>query len=112
MKSVVDKQVVPLAMGDDGVFRVGDTRVTLDTVVAAFELGCTCEEIAQQYPSLSLSDIYVVVGYYLSHRSELASYFDRREAQRTQLQSEMPLAPSESNQAIRDRLLSRRPAGE
>ena len=112
MKSLVDKQVVPLATDDDGVFRVGDTRVTLDTVVAAFESGCTCEEIAQQYPSLRLSDIYVVVGYYLNHREELKPYFERREAQRAQLQSEKPLAPSESNQAIRNRLLSRRPTGE
>jgi uncharacterized protein (DUF433 family) len=110
MKSVVDKQSVPLAMDDAGVFRVGDTRVTLDTVVAAFDAGCTCEEIAQQYPSLRLSDIYVVVGYYLNHREDLKPYFERREAERAQLQSERPLAPSESNQAIRNRLLSRRPA--
>jgi uncharacterized protein (DUF433 family) len=111
MKSAVDKQVVPLAMGDDGVLRVGETRVTMDTVVAAFDAGCTCEEIAQQYPSLRLSDIYVVVGYYLNHRDELKAYFDRRQVERATFENNWPLAPSESNQAIRTRLLSRRLPG-
>lgn len=112
MKSVVEKQPVPLAMDDDGVFRVGDTRVTLDTVVAAFDAGCTCEEIAQQYPSLRLSDVYVVVGYYLNHRQDLKPYFERREQELVQLHAERPLAASESNQVIRNRLLGRRLAGD
>ena len=33
----------------DGVIRVGGTRVTLDTLIAAFDAGATAEEIAQQY---------------------------------------------------------------
>ncbi len=108
MDSAIEKQSVPLAMGADGVLRVGNTRVTLDTVVAAFDSGCTCEEIAQQYPSLRLPDIYVVVGYYLSHREDLKPYFDRRKSERAKLESERPLAPAESNQAIRERFLKRR----
>jgi hypothetical protein len=35
----------------DGVVRVAGTRVTLDTVVGAFDTGATAEEIAQQYSS-------------------------------------------------------------
>lgn len=31
----------------DGVVRVGGTRVTLDTIVFAFEEGATAEEITQ-----------------------------------------------------------------
>jgi uncharacterized protein (DUF433 family) len=108
MKSVIDKQIVPLAMDDNGVFRVGTTRVTLETVVESFESGCTCEEIAQQYPALRLSDIYVVVGYYLNHRDELEPYLNRRDAEQVQIRLARPLAPGDSNQAIRNRLLSRR----
>lgn len=36
---------VPLDTDRDGVFRVGGTRVTLDTVVGAFTDGATPEEI-------------------------------------------------------------------
>jgi hypothetical protein len=37
---------VPLHTDADGVVRVAGTRVTLDTVVGAFEAGATAEEIA------------------------------------------------------------------
>ena len=60
------------------MYRVGSSRVTLDLVVRAFNRGATLEEIAQDFPSLQLSDIYQVIGYYLKHSSELAEYFDRR----------------------------------
>lgn len=111
MKSTVEKQSVPLLKDDDGVFRVGGTRVPLETVVAAFESGCTCEEILQQYPSLRLSDIYLVVGYYLTHRDELVGYLDHRAAEQTEVREQSPLAPIESTREIRDRLLERRQIG-
>lgn len=53
--------------------RVRGTRVTLDTVLAAFRDGATAEEIVQQYPSISLADMYQVLGYSLRHASGLCS---------------------------------------
>jgi hypothetical protein len=47
----------PLRTDADGVVRVGTTRVSLDTLIAAFLEGATAEEITQQYPSLSLSTL-------------------------------------------------------
>lgn len=111
MTPAIENQVVPLTADSGGVLRIGGTRVPLDTVASAFESGYSCEEIAQQYPSLQLSDIYVVVGYYLSHRGDLQSYFAEREAESKQARSDTKFAPRESNQAIRDRLLSRRATG-
>ena len=62
MTLVIDTEPVPVAVDADGVARVGGTRVTLDTLVAAFEQGATAEEIAQQYPSLGLADVYSVTS--------------------------------------------------
>ena len=45
-----------------GVYRVGGTRVTLDLVVRAFNRGATAEDIVQRFPSLELSDVYLVLG--------------------------------------------------
>lgn len=73
---VVD--AIPLSKDAHGVYRVGGSRVTLDLVVRAFNRGATPEEIAQDFPSLQLPDIYQVIGYYMKHGSELAEYFDRR----------------------------------
>ena len=40
---------VPLAADADGVVRVAGTRVTLDTLVAAYLEGASAETIAEQY---------------------------------------------------------------
>ena len=72
---------VPLTLDRDGVVRVGGTRVTLDTVVYAFNQGATAEEIAQQYPSVKLSDVYSVLGFYLHQRDEVERYVRGRSAQ-------------------------------
>jgi uncharacterized protein (DUF433 family) len=49
----------------DGVMRISGTRVTLDSLLAVFNEGAIAEEIARQYPSISLGDVYQVIGYYL-----------------------------------------------
>ncbi|MBA2377847.1 MAG: DUF433 domain-containing protein [Actinomycetota bacterium] len=97
---------VPLAVDRDDVARVGGTRVTLDVVVAAFREGATAEEIAQQYPSLRLADVYSVVGYYLRHRDEVEEYLRERErrADLVRRENEARFDP----EGVRDRLASRR----
>jgi uncharacterized protein (DUF433 family) len=78
----------PLAVNADGVVLVGMTRVTLDTVVAAFHEGATAEEIAQQYPALALADVYVVLGYYLQRQDEVEDYLRQRQRQATHVRKE------------------------
>jgi uncharacterized protein (DUF433 family) len=97
---------MPLVSGADGVMRVRGTRVALETVVAAFTEGATAEEIAQQYPSVSLADVYQVIGYYLRHSAELESYLAqrRRDVGETRRANEFSWPPD----GIRDRLLARR----
>lgn len=99
-------EAIPLVTGTDGVMRVRDTRVTLDSVVAAFAEGATAEEIAQQYPSASLADVYQVIGYYLRHSGELEAYFEKRQRtiEDTRRTNESRWPP----EGIRDRLLARR----
>jgi hypothetical protein len=86
--------------------RVGGTRVTLDTVVSAFQEGLTAEEIVQQYPSLALADVYAVISYFLRRRSEVEIYLtnQRRQAGEIRRRDEAGLDP----QGIRERLLARR----
>src|SRR6266576_3897747 len=78
MAEALTSEPIPLVSGADGVIRVRGTRVTLETLLAAFADGATAEEIAQQYPSISLADAYQVIGYYLRHTSELEHYLARR----------------------------------
>lgn len=101
---------IPLKMNRDNVIFIGDTRVTFDTVVDAFTSGATPEEIVYQYPSLSLADIYAVVGYYLHHQMEVHEYLTRRQlaAQRVQEQNQTQFSPK----GIRERLLARDSDGQ
>jgi uncharacterized protein (DUF433 family) len=101
--------IIPLEADADGVLRIGKTRVTLDTVIASFDDGATAEEIAQQYPSVPLGDVYSVVGYYLRHTAEVNAYLKRRQAQQEAVrqQNEARFDP----QGVRDRLLARRAKG-
>ena len=78
MSSAAAVEPVPLITDADGVLRVGGTRVTLDTVVAAYRKGDTPEQIAQDYSSLQPADIYSVIAYYLRHQDEVAAYLERR----------------------------------
>ena len=99
-------EIVPLETDSSGVVRVGKTRVTLDTVVAAFCQGATAEEIAHQYPSLDLADVYQVIGYYLRRTSEVEEYLRQRKAkgEAARRQNEARFDP----QGVRARLLARR----
>lgn len=97
---------VPLRTDAAGVLRVGATRVSLDSVIAAFNEGATPEEILQQYDVLSLADVYAVIGYYLQNQSEIDSYLAERSGQRTQIRQE--IEARHQPQGIRQRLLARR----
>jgi uncharacterized protein (DUF433 family) len=67
-------QAVPLTRGEGGVFRITGTRVTLDSIVREFKDGATPEQIQEDYPSATLSDIYLVVAYYLQHSRAVEDY--------------------------------------
>ncbi len=62
MSIAIATEPVPFSVDIDGIMRVGGTRVTLDTVVAALLDGAKAEEIAQQYTTLDLADIYSVIS--------------------------------------------------
>ncbi len=110
MTLTIATEVIPFRVDADDVARVGGTRVTLDTVVEAFSDGATAEEIAQQYPSLKLADVYYVIGYYLRSPSEVDAYLRQRKAEALGLRdrNETRFDP----QGVRDRLLARRASKE
>lgn len=106
MLFVPTAEPIPLVADANGVIRVSQTRITLDTVLTAFLEGGTAEEIREQYPSLQLSDIYFASGYYLRHQSEVDAYLMERQRLATEVQQE---AERRFNPVgIRDHLLARR----
>lgn len=106
MSLVLVTDPVPLVTNTNSVVYLSNSRVTLDTVITAFLEGATAEEIVEQYPSLQLSDIYSVIGYYLRHKAEVDAYLLERQHHAAEVHQE---AQRRFNPiGIRDRLLARR----
>jgi len=74
-------ELPPLRTEADGAIWVGQSRVPLETVIDAFNAGSTPEDIVQDFSSLSLSDTYAVISYYLRHKQAVDSYIQLREAE-------------------------------
>jgi len=106
MSLIIDTEPAPLQTDADGVVRVGGARVTLDTIVIAFQQGATAEELAQQYPTVPLSNIYAAIAYYLRHRDEVEAYLEEGKRQGDLLRQKQKT--NRDQQEIRNRLLARR----
>ena len=106
MSLAIAVEPLPLRTDSDGTVRIGETRVTLDTVVEAFREGLTAEEIAQQYPVVKLPDVYATIAYYLRHRDEVAEYLSERETKAAVLREEAEARSPAAD--FRERLLARR----
>ena len=106
MAFLIESQPIPLEVDANGVVLVGGSRITLDTIVAAFSQGATAEEITHQYPSLHLADVYAVIAYYLRQCEAVESYLQHRQkdADNIRKQNESRFDPNGG----RNRLLARR----
>ena len=58
----------------DGSYYVVGSRVSLASVIVAFRDGASPETICQNFPSLSLAQVYGAVAFYLNHPEESDAY--------------------------------------
>ena len=101
-----DLPPVPLRTDEHGVIRIAGSRVTLDSVVAVFDRGATAEEIAQSFPTLSLTDVYAVLSYVVLRRGDVDEYLSRRAKEEDAVREQAEQRSSSA--ALRARLLARR----
>ena len=53
---------------EDGALRVAGTRVGLSSIVAGFQEGESPERIAQEFPTVTLAQVYGAIAYYLENK--------------------------------------------
>ena len=64
----------------DGGYYVAGTRISLDSVVYAFNRGESPERILEEFPLLrKLSRIYGAIAFYLDHKAEIDKYLEETE---------------------------------
>jgi uncharacterized protein (DUF433 family) len=98
----------PLHVTKEGVVRVGNTRVPLETVIWTYQEGASPEEIVMHYDVLELADVHAVIAYYLKHREDVDAYIEGVLAESEQVRQE-----NEARfdmRAFRERLLARKAA--
>jgi uncharacterized protein (DUF433 family) len=91
-----------------GSWRIAGTRISLDSVVYSFCEGATPEEICQDFPALSLAQVYGVIGYYLQHREKADAYLKTQEQAAEKLRKELRTRHRDFLRDLRQRLLAHR----
>ena len=105
MEVTIEAESPPLKKWADGSLRVGNTRVTLDTLIAFYNQGENAEQLAKGFPTIALADIHATIAYYLKHRAQIDAYLAERTAAAAGMKSKVEKQfPPEG---IRDRLLDR-----
>ena len=89
MATVVGTIPKPVRKDAFGVLRVGRTRVSLDSVVYAFNQGEDAAEIGRNFDSLTLAEIHSAIAYYLHNKEKVDAYLAEqdREFEKKRLQN-------------------------
>ncbi len=97
---------VPLEFSEHGVIRIHNSRVSLDSILHAYNEGATPEEIVYRFPVLRLEAVYAVISYALQYPEFVNNYMQERQIQQAELQKE--IREQFPRDGLRARLLARR----
>jgi uncharacterized protein (DUF433 family) len=70
----------------DAGYWIEGTRISLDSIVYSFLNGESPESMAQNFPLLSLEQVYGAIAFYLANRELVDAYLKEGEAEFQQLQ--------------------------
>ena len=90
----------------EGVWRVCGSRISLDSLLAAYLSGLSPEGIQEAFPSLPLETIHGCLAFYLRNHAEMDAYLQRERVNFEQQR----LALAETNPPVIERLRRARAA--
>lgn len=93
MKQFNFPESVPLHYDDYDSIRVIGSRITLHTLVGCLKMGDTAEDILDNFPSLTLSQINAVIEWYLNHRAEADEYIREVDIEAEKIRQEIESRP-------------------
>jgi uncharacterized protein (DUF433 family) len=59
---------------------IEETRISLDSIVYAFQKGLSPESIVQSFPLLTLEQVYGAIAFYLANHPEIDAYLAAEES--------------------------------
>ena len=54
-----------------GRLRIEGTRITINQIAVLYKQGYNAEEIADQYPHLTMAQVYAALSHYLANQEEI-----------------------------------------
>ena len=91
-------------VNDDSI-RIKGHRLGIEHILAYYQEGYAPEQIAKEFPGLSLEIIYGTITFYLANKAEIDAYVQRRQIAYEQAYQDWAKSPSplvERLRAIRD----------
>lgn len=112
MNLTLDAIPVPLRDDGHGGLRVGQTRVSLESVWHMHQQGASPAEIVRAFDTLHLADVYAVLAWALRHSEDVGAYLKRRDEEAAQIRCQLEeagLAPTpEESARLKEKLMARR----
>jgi uncharacterized protein (DUF433 family) len=65
----------------DGAYRITDSHVSLDSIVYAWRDGLSPESIRENFPVLTLEEVYGAITFYLANQTAIDPYLSLSESQ-------------------------------
>ena len=96
----------------EGGFYVAGSRVSLASIIHAFRDGASPETICQNFPSLTLAQVYGAIAFYLNHPAESEGYLQELKKKWDELERQGQPPGEELQQRLkqaRQRLLAEQP---
>ena len=84
----------------DGGYRIIGSRVSLESIIIPFLDGASPETLVDEFPTLSLEQVYGAITFYLAHRTEVNAYLKETEDMWHKARRSQPPLPA----ALRERL--------
>jgi uncharacterized protein (DUF433 family) len=102
---------VPLQEDGHGGLRIGQTRVSLESVWHLSQQGASPADIVRAFDTLDLADVHVVLAWALRHAEEVSAYLKRRDDEAAQLRHQLEeagLTPTtEESAQLKEKLMAR-----
>ena len=105
-------ETIPVPLRDDGHggLRVGQTRVSLESVWQMHQQGASPADIVRAFDTLQLADVHAVLAWALRHSEDVGTYLKRRDEEAAQIRRQLEnagLTPTREESAeLKEKLMA------
>jgi len=91
----------------NGGYYIADKRVSLDSIVYAFQRGASPESITRSFPIVTLEEVYGALTFYLANKDAVDEYLKREESEFEKLREQRRAANPELHRKLEEAMRER-----